>query len=165
MQAAEEERIRGVLMIARLILIFLLTLHAAYAQRGGMNPDPSTNAPVRIGTSRLDIIEKMLALRKEQKKDVKLILDNAQKEAAPFRDRLIKEHLAIGDAIQAGKGEAEIHPLIDSHAASQLQMADVEFRAFAKIYQILDETQQSNSPALFRMMKGIFLEKNWNAEQ
>ena len=70
-------------MIARLMLICLLTMIPAYAQRGGRGADPSANIPMTMSITRIDVIEKMLNLRKEQKKDVKLILDNAQKEAAP----------------------------------------------------------------------------------
>lgn len=68
-------------------------------------------------------------------------------------------------AIQAGKSQQEIDQLIRAHAALDSRMAEIEFRAFAKIYQGLDEVQQPNSPQLFQMMKGIFLEKNWNAVQ
>jgi hypothetical protein len=155
-------------MTCRLLLIGLLALTPAFAQRGGggrRGSDSDTGAPFVASTNRIDVIEKMFSLTKEQKKAVKLTLDNAQKEAAPVRVQLIKAHLAIGGAIQAGKSQAEVDQLAGAQAVLRVRMSEIEFKAFAKIYENLNVTQQTNSPALFRMMKGIFLEKNWNAMQ
>jgi hypothetical protein len=154
-------------MIYRLLLVGMLVSSLAFAQRGGGGGRGGggeiSGMPGAVGTTRIDIIAQMLQLRKEQKKDVKATLDSAQKEALPVRDQLLKGHLAIGEAVQTGKSPEEIKKLIDAHAAQQFLMAEIEAKAFAKIYQGLDESQQGNSRALFQMMKGIFIEKNWNA--
>ena len=155
-------------MTCRLLLIGLLALTPAFAQRGGggrRGSDSVTDAPLVASTNRIDVIEKMFSLNKDQKKAVKLTLDEAQKEAAPVREQLIKAHLTIGGAIQAGRSQEEIDLLVRAQAGLRVRMSEIEFKAFAKIYECLNNVQQTNSPALFQMMRGIFLEKNWNSIQ
>ena len=130
--------------------------------RGGSNLDvPSIGAS---RPSRLDRLTQTLSLNKDQKKDIKNILDEAQKEANPVRDQLSRSRLAIGDAIQSGKGQDEINQLVASEAAVQAQMAGIELNAFAKIFKGLDKDQQAKTRSIFQMMKGMFDGKNWNTE-
>jgi hypothetical protein len=112
--------------------------------------------------NRMDQMSEALKLNKEQKKEVKTILDEGQKEAAPLRDQLMKSQLAIGEAIQGGKSQDDLKPLINSEAGLQAQMAGIELNAFAKIYKLLDKEQQPQTRGVFPMMKGIFDGKNWN---
>lgn len=112
--------------------------------------------------SRMDQISEALKLNKEQKKGVKSILDEGQKEAAPVRDQLMKSQLAIGEAIQGGKSQDDLKPLVNSAAALEAQMAGIELSAFAKIYKLLDKEQMPQTRGVFPMMKGIFSGKNWN---
>jgi hypothetical protein len=111
--------------------------------------------------NRMDQISEALKLNKDQKKEVKSIMDEGQKEAAPVRDQLMKSQLAIGDAIQGGKSQDDLKPLVNSEAALQAQMVGIELGAFAKIYKLLDKEQQPQTRAVFPMMKGIFTGKNW----
>ena len=127
---------------------------------GGRNGDMGSQMPKTV--SRMDQISEALKLNKEQKKEVKTILDDAQKEAAPVRDQLLKSELAIGDAIQGGKSQDDLKPLIGSEGALQAQMAGIELSAFAKIYKLLDKEQMPQTKGVFPMMKGIFNGKNWN---
>ncbi|HLK68330.1 MAG TPA: Spy/CpxP family protein refolding chaperone [Bryobacteraceae bacterium] len=113
-------------------------------------------------TTRMDQISEALKLNKEQKKEVKTILDEAQKEAAPIHEQLLKSELAIGDAIQGGKAGDDLKGMINSEAALQTQMAGIELGAFAKIYKLLDKEQTAQTRTLFPMMKGLFSGKNWN---
>jgi hypothetical protein len=111
---------------------------------------------------KLAMLTDALKLNKDQKKMVKTILDDGQKEAAPLRDEATKSRQAIGEAISAGKSQAEIDQLVKSQAAIDSQMAGIEMRAFVKIYQGLDKEQQPKGTVLFQMMNGIFKNKNWN---
>jgi len=115
--------------------------------------------------SRLDRMTQALKLNKDQKKEVKSIFDEAQKEANPVREQLTKSRLAIGDAIQGGKSQDEISQLVTGEAALESQMAGIEMNAFAKIFKGLDKDQQANTRTVFQMMKGIFNGKNWNTEE
>ena len=115
--------------------------------------------------SRMDQISEALKLNKEQKKEVKSILDEAQKQAMPVHEQLLKSELAIGDAVQGGKSGDDLKPLIASEAALQAQMTGIEMGAFAKIYKLLDKDQTPQTRGVFPMMKGLFNGKNWNSPE
>src|SRR2546423_86836 len=70
--------------------------------RGGGGGEGSGIQMPRV-VLRMDIISESLKLNKEQKKEVKSILDEAQKEANPIREQMVKSRLAIGEAIQSSK--------------------------------------------------------------
>jgi hypothetical protein len=110
----------------------------------------------------MDRITAMLALEPEQRKQVKSILDDGQKEAAPVRDQLVAAQLGIAESIQAGKSQDEIGKTIDDYAALDAQMTTIELRSLAKIGQALNQEQQARLGSLFWMMRGIFKNKNWN---
>jgi hypothetical protein len=155
-------------MFFRLLLTVMLAATPAFAQRGsggGRGGGEGMSTTFTPGTTRLDIITQVMQLNKDQKKFVKTTFDAAQKEAAPVHDQLTKSHLAIGAAVQAGKGQEEVNGLISSHTALEIQMTEIELKAFAKVYIQLDKTQQGQASALFQMTKGMFSEKNWNSVQ
>ena len=114
----------------------------------------------RATKNHLELISEELKLSKEQKKDVKTLMDEAQKEAMPLKDQLVKSRAQLAGAIEAGKQE-EIDKAIQSHSLLEAQMAAVEMKAFADIYKILDADQRSKSRAVFVLMPGIFKAKNW----
>jgi len=165
-------------MFFRFILAGILTTTFALAQggnprggmgeggmgEGGMGRGSEGNMPSAPRVSnRIDVIGDSLKLDKDQKKNVKNILDAAQKEANPVHDQLAKSRLAVGEAIQDGKNQEEVSKLLNSQAALESQMAGIELNAFAKIYKALEQEQRNKTQTLFQMMKGIFDNKNWNA--
>lgn len=125
---------------------------------GGNMPDTPMMAP---SVNRMDQLTDILKLDKDEKKQVKTIMDDAQKEAAPVRDQMDKDRLSIAQAVAAGKQE-EIDAAVKSYAGAESQMAGIEMNAFAKVYQALDKEQQAKSPQVFPMFLGIFKGKNWN---
>jgi hypothetical protein len=151
-------------MFFRLLLAGILAATLASAQRGGGGRGASTSplSPMGGQANKLAMLTDTLKLNKDQKKLVKTVLDDGQQEAAPLRDEAIKSRQAIGEAVSAGKSQAEIDQLVKSQAAIDSQMAGIEMRAFVKIYQGLDKEQQPKAPVLFQMMNGIFKNKNWN---
>ena len=112
--------------------------------------------------SRMDQLTETLKLNKDQKKEVKSILEEAQKGANPVREQLLKSQLAIGEAIQGSKSEDELKPLINAEAQLESQMAGIELGAFVKIYKLLEKEQLPQTRSVFPMMKGFFSSKNWN---
>ncbi len=116
-------------------------------------------------TTRMDRFSELLKLDKEQKKAVKAILDEGQKEATPVREQMVKARLAIGEAIASGKSEDDLKPLISAEGALDAQLAGIELMAFSKIYKILDKEQLPQTRPVFPTMKGIFDGKNWNSVQ
>ena len=153
-------------MFFRLLMAGMLAATLASAQRGGGGGGRggASNTPIMMGSApdKLTILADNLKLNKDQKKLVKTVLDEGQKEAATLRDEATKSRQAIGEAISAGKSQGEIDQMVKSHAAIESQMAGIEMKAFAKIYQELDKDQQSKAQVLFQMMNGIFRGKNWN---
>ena len=154
-------------MFFRLLLAGILAATLASAQRGGGGGGGrgASGAPIMMGggqADKLSVLTDALKLSKDQKKLVKTILDEGQKDATPLREEAIKSRLAIGEAISAHKSQDEIDQLVKSHAAIESQMADIEMKAFVKIYQGLDKDQQPRAQVLFQMMSGIFKNKNWN---
>ena len=151
-------------MFFRLLLTGILAATLASAQRGGGGRSGASNAPVMMGnqSDKLTILSDNLKLTKDQKKLVRTVLDEGQKEAAPLRDQVAKGRQAIGEAVSAGKTQNEIDQLVQSHAAIESQMAGIEIRAFVKIYRELDKDQQTRAQILFQMMNGMFKGKNWN---
>ena len=151
-------------MIARLILAVTLaaTLVCAQGKKGGnRGGDMGGGMGIPPTPNRLDMMESTLKLNKDQKKQVKGIMDDGQKEAAPVRDQIAKSESDLGDAIFEGKNQEEIDKGTNALGTLQAQMAGIEMRAFAKIYQILDKEQQPNAGRVFFMMQGVFKGKNW----
>src|SRR4051812_17918192 len=158
-------------MTRRILLIGVLAVTVAFAQRGGGGGGRGgggSGSGMSGGgfatTSKLDRIEAMLKLDKDQKKLLKQTFDDAQKEASPVHDQINKARLVIGEEVAAGKSQEEIAKSVSAEAALQVQMTTIEMGAFAKVFQALDEDQQKRATQLFAMMRGLFSNKNWNAD-
>jgi hypothetical protein len=151
-------------MLLKLLLAGILAASMASAQRGGGGKGAGTGPimPMNSTPDKLSILTDGLKLNKDQKKMVKTVLDEGQKEAAPLRDETAKSRQAIGEAVSAGKSQDEVDKLVKSHAAFESQMAGIEMKVFARIFKELDKDQQTRAQMLFQMMNGIFQSKNWN---
>ena len=118
-----------------------------------------------FGGSRLDRLGDALKLTKDQRKDIKAAMDDAQKEATPIHEQLIKGHLAIAETIAAGKSQEEIDKAVHSQAELETQMTSIELHVFAKVVVLLEADQKQRGIRLvFDMVRGAFNGKNWNAE-
>jgi Spy/CpxP family protein refolding chaperone len=115
----------------------------------------------------LDQLTQMLKLNKDQKKDIKGIMDETQKEVTPLRDSMAKGREQIAVAIEAGKGQDEVDQAVKSFAALEAQVSTVEAKAFSKIFGSLDAEQKANAQALvgtLNFMHEVFKRKNWNTQ-
>lgn len=122
---------------------------------GGMAP---SMGPARM--NRLDVLTNYLKLSKDQRKDLKSIMDEGQKEAGPLRDQMVKGRGEIAVAVQSGKPEA-VDPAVKSYADLETKMTAIEMKAFADLYKMLDSDQRGKSRLVFMMMNGVFKGKNW----
>jgi hypothetical protein len=130
---------------------------------GGMNGDSgSMNRMPPASRSRLDVFSEVLQLNKDQKKELKTTMDDAQKEAVPVKEQILKARTALAEAVAGGKSPDEIKQAEAACAAADLQMQKIELSAFAKIYQMLDKDQVAKVRPVYAMMAGIFRGKNWN---
>ena len=116
----------------------------------------------RMATTRLDRMSEALKLNHDQRKDIKNILDEGQKDAASLRDEMTKSRLAIAASVDDGKSQDEVSQAVNAYAGLEMQMTQLELKAFAKIYQTLDKDQQAKAGIVYQMMAGIFKGKNWN---
>ena len=156
-------------MLSRILLAGLLASTLVFAQRGGGGGRGGGGdiAPRMAfgGGTRLDRLTEALKLSKDQKKDVKAAMDEAQKEATPIQDQMNKSRLAIAEAIVAGKSKEEVDKAVLGEAELETQMTSLELHAFAKVVSSLEVDQkQRGIPIVFAMVKGAFLGKNWNSE-
>ena len=161
-------------MLSRILLVGLLASTLVFAQRGGGGGGGRGGGGGGGGgmsgmgfgpASRLDRLSEALKLNKDQKKDIKAAMDEAQKEATPIHDQMNKGRLAIAEAIAAGKPQPEIDKAILSEAELETQMTSLELHTFAKVVTFLEVDQkQRGVPIVFAMVKGAFMGKNWNAD-
>ena len=100
-------------MVGRIILVGLLGSVLIFGQRGGGGGGGrgGGGGMVPAGSfgpiNKLDRITDMLKLSKDQKKDLKQIFDEAQKEAVPVHEQITKARVAVGEA--GGVGDAVAH--------------------------------------------------------
>jgi Spy/CpxP family protein refolding chaperone len=126
--------------------------------------------------SKMDSFTQMLTLDKDQKKQVKSMLDEAAKGAAPLRDQIVKGKAELGAAVAAGKSADEIAKLVESYSLQKAQMAQLETKAFTAIFNTLSPEQKSRpcpgrggvtvacSAQVYDMFPDIFMKKNWDSD-
>jgi hypothetical protein len=158
-------------MLTRILLAGLLASTLVFAQRGGGGGGRGGGGGGMPSggfgpSTRLDRMSEALKLSKDQKKDVKAAMDDAQKEAAPIHEQMTKSHLAIAEAIAAGKSKEELDKEIHSEADLESQMVSIELHTFAKVVAVLEGDQrQRGVPMVFAMLHGAFNGKNWNSDE
>ena len=165
-------------MLSKLILAGVLAVAVASAQRGGMggmggdtgggmgggDRGGGMNGGGMMGnrpSSRMELFSDMLNLNKDQKKQVKSIMDEGQKDAVPVKEEMTKSRLALAEAATSGKTGDDLKPLETHYAEAEAKMHQIELNSFAKIYLLLDKDQQAKAGQLFVMMSGVFHGKYW----
>ena len=151
-------------MLSRILLAGLVASTLAFAQRGGGGRGGS-NMSGGVGETRMDRLTSALKLSKDQRKEIKAAMDDAQKQATPIYQQLPKSHLAIAQAIADGKSQEEIDKAVHHQAELETQIASIELHAFAKAVIWLEPDQkQPGIPLIFAMVRGVFNGKNWNVQ-
>jgi Spy/CpxP family protein refolding chaperone len=155
-------------MLRRLLLMALFTSTLIFAQRGGGGGGGSRGGGSNVpnvgfgGATPFDRVADTLKMTKEQKKDFKTAMDDAQKEATPVHEQILKSRQSIADAVAAGKSADE---LVKAEGSLEAQLTEIEMRAFVKVTGSLEEDQKPRAGMLFTMIHGIFAKKNWNASE
>ena len=149
-------------MLIRILCFGLLasTLLFAQGKKGGGGNNMGGGG--FAATSRMDTLTDNLKLNKDQKKELKATLDDAQTQATPVHDQMVKSRLAIAEAIAAAKSQDEINAAVKSEAELESQMTFIELHAFATVIASLDKDQQQRAGILFQMIHGMFNGKSWN---
>jgi Heavy-metal resistance len=147
------------------LLITLASVAPAAAQGRGGSGGGGTTPAGAFERGRLGMLEDAFVLKKEQTKQIKTILDDAAKSAAPVREQLAKTRAAIADAIHARKPQPEIDAAVNTYAAQASAMMAIEMKAMANVMQSLETEQRANTGAvstLFFLMRAAFLESKWD---
>jgi hypothetical protein len=152
-------------MLSRILLAGLVASTLVFAQRGGGGRGGSNMPNVNSGETRMDRLTSALKLSKDQRKEIKAAMDDAQKEATPIYQQLPKSHLAIAQAIAAGKSQEEIDKAVHREAELETQIASIELHAFAKgVFLLEPDQKQVGIPLIFATVRGVFNGKNWNVQ-
>src|ERR1035441_5137222 len=152
-------------MLSRMLLAGLVASTLAFAQRGGGGRGGSNMPNMSSGETRMDRLASALKLSKDQRKEIKAAMDDAQKEAIPIYQQLPKSHLAIAEAIAAGKSQEEIDKAVHHQAELETQIASIELHAFVSAFVWLEpDRKQVGIPLIFAMVRGVFNGKNWNVQ-
>lgn len=160
--------LRTSLAIVTVAMILATMTASPHAQRGGGRGGGGSSGGEFGGykLSRLEILTNDFGLNKDQKKAVKTVLDDAYKGAASSRDALLNTHAAIGAAIAANKGQADIDASVKQYGQQAAEMASLEMKTLAQLMQQLEPAQRANGSAVrsaFFLMRGAFLDpKGWD---
>jgi Heavy-metal resistance len=159
-------RLRSSLVVLAGAIILMTMAASLHAQRGG-GGGMSGGQFGGFQLTRFEILTADFQLNKDQKKAVKLMLDDAHKAAAATREGLLAAHAAIGAAIAGNKGQAEIDAAVKQYGQQAAAMATLEMKALGQLVQQLEVNQRGNQAAVrsaFLLMHGIFLDaKKWDA--
>lgn len=166
-------RTRVVVAGALAALLMLASPPFAYAQRGGggrggggRGGAGASEGAYPYPLTRMQLLDSDFKFRKDQKKAVKTILDEAQKNAAPLREALTRTRAALAEAVEANKAPSQIDAAVQSYAEQAAAMTSLEMSAFARVLQALDEDQRTNQAGVrsaFFLMHGMFLDnKRWD---
>jgi heavy-metal resistance protein len=160
--------VRSSLALLTTTIVATIVAVSAHAQRSGGGGGGGTPTPQVGGyqLTRLEALTSSFALSKDQKKNIKALLDEAHQNAAPTRDALANAHAAIGAAIAANKSQAEIDAAVKQYGQQAAAMATLEMKALAQLILQLNVPQKGNQAAVrlaFVLMHGIFLDpKKWD---
>jgi hypothetical protein len=124
--------------------------------RGNNMGDMGANMARPQRQSREDQIADKLKLNKEQKEQLTTILSAAREKAGPIREALLKQRLAVAQAIGSNQSEEQVKKVLADYSAVAAQMDGVEAEAFGKIFAMLKPNQQSKAEAGFELMAGMF---------
>lgn len=159
-------------MLTKLVMAAVLVAAAAAAQGGrggtggemgeGRSGGMDRGSMMERNTARIDMWSDMLKLNRDQKKQIKTLMDEAQKEAVPVKEQIVKTRTAIAEGVAAGKSPDELKDAEAAYVTAEIRMHQIELGAFAKIYQALEKDQQTKVRPILQMMAGIFQGRNWN---
>ena len=121
-----------------------LTVAAASLAVAGMllAQGPGTAGRSARGARGRQFLATYLDLTDSQKTQVKAVFDAARTQAKPVLAQLKQGRAALGDAVKAGKPDAELDALAAQQGALMGQLAAIRAKAFAKIYPLLTPDQK-----------------------
>jgi hypothetical protein len=101
------------------------------------------------------MIDRLKLDGKTQAPEVRLLLMDASRDAAPVAQKLLEIRQKLANLALQNQ-TAERPAATDAYAAAAAEMVAIEAKTFAKIYAMLKPNQQANAPQAFAVMAGMF---------
>jgi Spy/CpxP family protein refolding chaperone len=99
--------------------------------------------------SKTDLVADKLHLSKEQKEKFASIVSAGQEEMQPVSQQLLQGRNVIIGAILQGKSSDDISKMMAQFSELMAQHANVEAKAYGKLYAMLDPKQQAKAGPVF----------------
>jgi len=146
---------------AILTTLAVLLLISGPAQRLGAQESSSREPQNR---TRLQVLTDAFSLDKDQKNEVKILMDGAYKTAAPLRADLTKTRQGLAQAVIGAKPEAEIAAATKAYGAAAAAMTALEMKTLAQMLAMLKPPQRdAGLQEVFYMMRGALQgDKKWD---
>ena len=114
---------------------------------GGMARGPMS--PEEREKMMLDSLSDQLGLKKDQKKQLKTVIDRGKENVQPLQLDSIQVKGQIRAAVKNG---ADATPLYERYGAVQSQLAAAEARVFADVLAMLDDKQRQKADGVYNML-------------
>lgn len=129
------------------------------ADLGGGPPGmPGVMNPSERRAFLLDVLASELGLDKTQRNKAEQLLEAARQSARPFREQLLSTRRAIREAVKNGAGASVLGHLHKQLAAGHLRLAEVETRAFVRLWLLLRTEQQSHADIAYELLGALILD-------
>ena len=145
-------------MVLALLVFIPLMLAAQNAPISSGMGQEDTGAPKQSLDEPLpgeQMIDRLKLDGKTQAPEVRLLLMDASRDAAPVAQKLLEIRQKLANLALQNKTD-EMPAATDAYAAAAAEMAAIEAKTFAKIYAMLKPNQQANAPQAFAVMAGMF---------
>jgi Spy/CpxP family protein refolding chaperone len=116
---------------------------------GGAEGGMGGGMPRAQRQSKADIVADKLHLNKEQKEKFAAIVSAGQEEMQPVAQQLMQGRNVIVGALLQGKSGEDINKLMAQFTDLMAQRANVEAKAYGKLYAMLDPKQQAKAGPVF----------------
>ena len=158
-------------MILRVLLTAVLATGIAAAQRGGeMGGEMGGAGGGRGGEgvlgnfaggrippkSKFDQFADKLKLNKDQRTEAQSIVDDARKETVPIQQQMFAARQDMAGAMVTGAPDQQVDELIKNYAPLSAKFAEIETKAFGKVFALLKPNQQSKAAQCFPLLAEIF---------
>ncbi|MEO7191652.1 MAG: hypothetical protein ABI051_11415 [Vicinamibacterales bacterium] len=159
-------RARWVAMTCGLAVCLLVTSSVS-AQRGGGGGGGRGGGGGGVpftSRTRLFVLTEAFTLGKDQKQQVKDVMDAAFKTAAPIRAELSKTRASLAATVIAGKSGGDLDDATKAYGAAASTMTGLEMKTLAAILNLVKAEQRTaGARTAFFLMRGAFAgEKKWD---
>ena len=138
-------------------IVLALALVVGGVTTGAQRADPALR-------TRLQVLTDAFSLDKDQKNEVKIVMDGAYKAAAPLRADLKKTRLALAQTVIDSKPEADVTAATKAYGTAAAAMTALEMKTLAQILAMLKpEQRDAGLQEVFYMMRSSLSgEKKWD---